>query len=335
MATRWGIASAGNISHDFVTAIGALPKSEHEVVAVAARDLSRAQTFADLHKIKKAYDNYSKLAEDKDIDVVYIGTLNPQHFEIAKLMLNNGKHVLCEKPLTMNLKQTTELINLAKSKKLFLMEAIWSRCFPAYETIKKEIESGSIGEIYQVVVSFGFKLTDIERLNVKKLGGGTVLDLGVYGIHFACFVFNNEVPHTVRASGCLNEDGVDMSVSANFLYKGNRTATIITHSVVDLPNEAYIIGTKGTIRVPQFWCPTTVILPNGETVNTLLPEGRHKFNFTNSAGLMYEANEVRECILKGMTESSKIPHVASLLIAQLEDEIRKQVGVVYDEDIVS
>lgn len=100
----------------------------------------------------------------KFTDVVYIGTLHPQHFEIAKLMLNHGKHVLCEKPLTMNLKQTTELINLAKEKKLFLMEGIWSRCFPIYEILKKEIESGSIGEIYQVLVSFGFKMPDVERL---------------------------------------------------------------------------------------------------------------------------------------------------------------------------
>lgn len=100
----------------------------------------------------------------KFTDVVYIGTLHPQHFEIAKLMLNHGKHVLCEKPLTMNLKQTTELINLAKEKKLFLMEGIWSRCFPIYEILKKEIKSGSIGEIYQVLVSFGFKMPDVERL---------------------------------------------------------------------------------------------------------------------------------------------------------------------------
>lgn len=97
-------------------------------------------------------------------DVVYIGTLHPQHFDIAKLMLNHGKHVLCEKPLTMNLKQTTELINLAKEKKLFLMEGIWSRCFPIYETLKKEIESGSIGDVHQVLVSFGFRMPDVQRL---------------------------------------------------------------------------------------------------------------------------------------------------------------------------
>lgn len=331
MATRWGIAAAGKISHDFVTAVGTLPKNEHEVVAVAARDLSRAKAFAELHGIKNAYDSYAKLAEDKDVEIVYVGTLHPQHLEVAKLMLNHGKHVLCEKPLTMNLKQTTELINLAKSKNLFLMEAIWSRCFPVYEAVKKEIESGSIGEIHQVLVSFGFNMPDVQRLTTKKLGGGTVLDLGIYTIQFASFVFDNEMPKNIRASGFLNNDGVDMSVSATFLYEGSRTATIVTSAFVNLPNEAHILGTKGMIKIPQFWCPTKVELPSG-TVNVPLPEGKHRFNFINSAGLRYEAAEARNCILKGLIESPKVPHSLSLLCAKLEDAVRKEVGVVYDED---
>lgn len=124
------------------------------------------------------------------------------------------------------------------------------------------------------------------------------MDLGVYGIQFACLIFNNEIPHTVQAAGCLNEEGVDQSVSTTFLYKGNRTATIITHCLVDLPNEAYIIGTKGMIKVPNFWCPTTVELPSGK-INIPLPETEYKFNFINSVGLVYEANEVRNCILAG------------------------------------
>ncbi|CAK9796079.1 Trans-1,2-dihydrobenzene-1,2-diol dehydrogenase [Anthophora plagiata] len=331
MAVHWGIAGAGKISHDFVTALRTLPESEHIVVAVAARELSRAQSFSTLHKIKKAFDSYAELAKDKEIDVVYIGTLNPQHFEIAKLMLNHGKHVLCEKPLTMNLKQTRELINLAKERKLFLMEAIWSRCFPAYETLKKEIDSQSIGEVHQVLVSFGFNISDVERLNKRNLGGGTILDLGVYTIQLACLVFNNEMPHTIKATGCLNEEEVDLSMSASFIYKGNRTATMVTHSLVELPNEAYIIGTKGMIKIPRFWCPTTVELPSG-TINVPLPETKHKCNFVNSAGLRYEADEVRKCILAGLTESPKVPHDASLLIAELEDEIRRQVGVTYSDD---
>ncbi|KAK2583004.1 hypothetical protein KPH14_009049 [Odynerus spinipes] len=331
MATRWGIAGAGKISHDFVTAMASLPKEEHEVIGVAARDLSRAQAFAKLHDIKNAYNDYAELAKNKDIEVVYIGTLNPQHFEIAKLMLSHGKHVLCEKPLTMNLKQTRELIQFARSKNLFLMEGIWSRFFPAYDAIREEIASGSLGEIHQIIVSFGFNMPDVERLKMKSLGGGTILDLGVYVLQLACMVFNNEMPHTIKASGCLNEEGVDISTSTTLQYKGNRTATVLTHSLVDMPNEAYISGTKGTIHVPCFWCPPKVNLPRG-TLHKPLPDPKHKLNFINSTGLSYEAAAVRTCLQKGMIEHPHMSHDTSILLATLEDELRKQIGVVYPED---
>ncbi|XP_050450446.1 trans-1,2-dihydrobenzene-1,2-diol dehydrogenase-like [Cataglyphis hispanica] len=332
MATlRWGITSAGKIAHDFTLALRTLPANEHEIIAVAARQLSRAQDFANFHKIQKAYDDYEKLALNEDIDIVYIGVIHPQHFDIAMLMLQHGKHVLCEKPLTLNLKQTTELINYARRKKLFLMEAVWSRCFPVYDAIRKELASGNIGDIYQVIVSFGFGISNIDRISKKELGGGTVMDLGIYCLQFSCLAYNNEMPESIKASGILNENGVDMSMSATLLYKGDRTATVMTQALVNLPNEAYICGTKGMIKVPSFWCPTTVDLPSGK-LNFSLPELNEKTNFINSAGLSYEAAEARECILKGLIESPKVTHDTSLLLARLEDEIRKQLGVVYPQD---
>lgn len=134
---------------------------------------------------------------------------------------------------------------------------------------------------------------------MKELGGGTILDLGIYCLQFACLVYNNEMPESIKASGFLNEEGVDMSVSATLTYKGNRTATIMTSALVKLPNEAYICGTKGTIKVPDnFWCPTKVELPSG-TMTASLPKLKHEINFINSAGLSYEAAEARDCILKG------------------------------------
>ncbi|XP_066598077.1 trans-1,2-dihydrobenzene-1,2-diol dehydrogenase-like [Prorops nasuta] len=331
MTLQWGIVGAGKISHDFVTAVHILPKEEHEVIAVAAQQLARSEEFAKLHKIKRAYDQYTKLAKDKDIEIVYIGNLNPQHFEVVKMMLNSGKHVLCEKPMTMNYKQTSELIKIAKEKKLFLMEAIWSRCFPTYDIIKREIESGNIGDVHQVIASFGFAMTEVQRLNQKKLGGGTILDLGVYCLQFLLLVFGNEEPEKIKATGFVNNDGVDVSTSATLLFKGNRTATVLTHSLVNLPNEAIVIGTKGIIKVPLFWCPPKVELPSG-TINKPLPKPGLSMNFVNSAGLCYEASEVRACIRKGLLESPKVSHETSLLIAKLEDELRKQLGVEYPED---
>ena len=156
MATRWGIASTGNISHDFTNAVvGVLPAEEHQVVAVAARKLEDAQRFADKHGIDKAYGDYAALATDPDVQVVYVGSIHPQHLALARMYLEAGKHVLCEKPLCMNLRETEELVELARRKKLFLMEAIWSRCLPSYQALREEIAAGSIGDIKQVLCTFG------------------------------------------------------------------------------------------------------------------------------------------------------------------------------------
>lgn len=332
MATRWGIASAGKISHDFVTALSTLPSEEHRVVAVAAQQLDRAQTFATEHNIPNAYGSYEELAKDPDVEVVYIGTINTLHLDIGKLMLSNGKHVLCEKPLTVNLKQTKELINFAKEKQLFLMEAMWSRCFPAYEAVKKELEAAALGEVLQVIASFGVVIADVDRVKLRELGGGTILDIGVYTLQLAQFVFGPSLPESVVAQGELNESGVDSSASITLKYKGGKTATVCTHSRVRLPNEAFIVGTKGTIKIlDPFWCPTSIITPE-KTQEFILPTASKPFNFNNSAGLRYEAMEVRRCLKQGLLESPKISHEESLVLAQLEDEIRSQLGVRYDQD---
>ena len=156
MATRWGIASAGRISHDFTNAIvGVLPGEDHQVIAVAARKLEDAEKFASRHGIDRAYGDYAALASDPDIDVVYVGSINPHHLSLAKMFLEAGKNVLCEKPLCMNLRETAELVEVARRKKLFLMEAIWSRCIPSYQALKEEIAAGTIGDVKQVLCTFG------------------------------------------------------------------------------------------------------------------------------------------------------------------------------------
>lgn len=155
MALKWGIVSVGNISHDFVNALSTLNTDEHKVVAVAARDLDRAEKFAKLFDIPQFYGNYSELAQDPDIEVVYIGTLHMQHLNISMLMLDRGKHVLCEKPLCMNEKQVRQLTAFAKEKKLFLMEGIWSRCFPSYQYVRNQIVNGKLGEIQSIEIEMG------------------------------------------------------------------------------------------------------------------------------------------------------------------------------------
>lgn len=164
MALRWGIASAGKISHDFATAVATLPAADHKIVAVAARNQKNAQEFADLHDIERAYEGYVQLAQDENVEVVYVGTLNPQHYEVVLLMLENNKHVLCEKPLCMNQRQAAHVLRVAKERKLFLMEAIWSRFFPAYTYLSEQVKSGALGEIQEVSVGFGFPIAEVARL---------------------------------------------------------------------------------------------------------------------------------------------------------------------------
>lgn len=164
MALRWGIAAAGRITHDFVNALATLPEGEHTVVAVGERELAPAEDFAKRFGIPKAYGSFLELAQDPNVEVVYIGVINILHYELARLFLEHGKHVLVEKPMCMNLKRAKEIIAFAKEKKLFFMEAIWSRFFPAHRYIIEQIKSGKLGEIESIYAEFGDDMKHVERI---------------------------------------------------------------------------------------------------------------------------------------------------------------------------
>lgn len=155
MALKWGIASAALISHDFVNAMDTLNPGEHEIVAIGARTLERAEEFAQHYGIPKAYGSYLEVAKDPNVEIAYVSMLNREHFDVAMMMLQHGKHVLCEKPMCMNEKQAKKLIEFAKQKNLFLMEAIWSRFFPSYQYIRQQIANRKLGEVKSVDVTFG------------------------------------------------------------------------------------------------------------------------------------------------------------------------------------
>ncbi|CAD7085587.1 unnamed protein product [Hermetia illucens] len=283
MALRWGIVGAGKISHDFANAIGTLSDDEHVIVAVAARDLTRAQDFAQLHEIPKSYDSYEDLAKDADVEIVYIGAIHPHHLELGMLMLSNRKHVLVETPLCMNEKQARKLIKYAEQKKLFLMEAVWSRFLPCYQYLRKKIENGMLGDLEEVQISFGFDLQTVDRITKKSLGGGALLDLGIYAIQFSQWVFR-EPPKTITATGELNEDGCDMAVKADLIYSSG-AKTLISISVKDvLDNTAIVKGTKGQITIKNFWCAETLIDIDGTEKTWLLPQAKHQSNYPNSVG---------------------------------------------------
>ncbi|CAG2170561.1 unnamed protein product, partial [Oppiella nova] len=217
-----------------------------QFVAVGSRRLSGAQDFAKRHNITKAYGSYDELAKDPDVQVVYVGTVNNVHLDNVKLLLENGKHLLVEKPLAMNSKQVEEMIALAKSKRLFFMEALVSRFTPSFVFVMDQIRRGVIGHVYHVNAGLGYKMILEDRVATRELGGGTVLDLGIYAIGIADQAYDGEMPTKISAIGQLNENGVDLNFAANLKYGGNRTASIFANSLLLLPNEAFIVGTNGT-----------------------------------------------------------------------------------------
>ncbi|KAM4593945.1 trans-1,2-dihydrobenzene-1,2-diol dehydrogenase-like [Odontesthes bonariensis] len=332
MATRWGICSAGKISHDFSVALKTLPAEDHQVVAVAARKLEDAQEFAKKHSISRAYGSYEELARDPDIDVVYVGTIHPHHLKVCQLFTNAKKNVLCEKPLAMNTKEVKEILDSAKRNDVFLMEAVWTRFFPVSVEIRRLLAEGELGKVKMVRSEFGEPLMHVPRAVQKDLGGGAILDLGIYCLQFIFMVYNGEKPVSIQATGVCLETGVDETVTVTLKFSKDRMAVLTCSSGVQLPNEALVAGTKGTLKVPShMWCPTSLVVNLKETKYPV-PEPYLPLNFKNSTGMRYEAEEVRQCLLKGLKESAVMSHADSLLLAEVEDEIRRQVGVVYSQD---
>ena len=330
MALRWGICSAGKISHDFLVGLKTLPETSHKVVAVAARSLDSAQSFAATHSIPRSYGSYDELAADPEVDVVYIGTIHPTHLSSAKKMLEAGKPVLCEKPLTMNAEETRAMIALAKEKNLFLMEAVWMRYFPVMFELRRLIAEGAIGEVRYVNVTFGFRMhSENKRLTEPELGASAVLDVGVYVINFASMIFNGEKPEKIHAEGILSNKGTDDLVAITMTYSGGRVAQLTCSVIVDLPCEALVSGTKGDLKVPKrFWCPTKLETPDG-VKEFPLPKPYLPTKFANSEGMGYEAEEVRKCLQEGRKESAILSLKETQLVADIMEEVMKQVGVVY------
>ncbi|XP_037609765.1 trans-1,2-dihydrobenzene-1,2-diol dehydrogenase-like [Sebastes umbrosus] len=332
MATRWGLCGAGKISHDFSVAMKTLPPGDHQITVVAARSLERAKEFSKRHGVPKAYGSYEELARDPDVDIVYVGVLHTEHWRVGLLFLEAGKNVLCEKPFAMNAGQVKDLVAAAKKNNVFLMEAIWSRCFPVHGEVRRLLAEEAVGELKLVKAYFGSPQLHIPRSVEKELGGGALLDIGVYCLQFVLMVFNGERPESIQATGVLLDSGVDESVVVVMKFSRNRMALCVCSIAARLPNDAVISGTKGSIKVLcPMHCPTALVVNDKETEYPL-PEPCLPLYFPNSTGLRYEAEEVRQCLLKGLKESPRMPLADSVLLTEIMDEIRKQVGVAFSQD---
>ncbi|MFW7413892.1 Gfo/Idh/MocA family protein [Demequina sp. SO4-18] len=318
-AYRWGIMGAGGIARKLADAVTQYTQSE--VVAVAsASSLERAQAFADEKGIPAAYGSYQDMLADDSIDIVYVATTHNNHHEPALLAIEAGKHVLVEKSFTQNEAQAQLIVDAARAKGVFVMEAMWARHLPHMYAVRAAIARGEIGQVVSVGADHGQMLTHVERMVRPELAGGALLDLGVYPIAFAHDILG--VPDTITAVGRLRDTGVDGQVSMVFEYDGAQ-ASLTTTMEARTPGTAHIGGTEGAIEIDGlFYTPTTFTLFR-------LDGTSWTYDGVFDNGFQYQAAEVARLVAAGKTESPLHTLDDSLEIMRIQDEVRAQIGVVY------
>jgi|WetSurMetagenome_2_1015567.scaffolds.fasta_scaffold10567_2 predicted dehydrogenase len=322
---NWGILSTGRISEKFALDLQLVPNAR--LAAVGSRDPDRARGFAQKFNAEKAYGSYEELASDKDIDVIYIGTPHISHCENALLCLEKGKGVLCEKPFAMNEKEVLRMIAKARENNVFLMEAMWTRFIPAIRKVLELIKSGAIGDIVHIKADFGYRAQcDPEwRLFNKELGGGSLLDIGIYPVFLILLLIG--VPDEIAADAIIGRTGVDELMSAYFKYYNGKMATLYSTLIANTPAEAEISGTKGHIRINRMWHMSRSLVLH-------LNDGQSEsFEFSyKGTGYQYEAEEVTSCLQKDLKESDLLPLELSLRMIRVLDMIRKKCGITYQAD---
>lgn len=317
---RWGIAGPGNIAHKFAKAIKNV--HEAELVAVASRTEEKGKKFAEEYGIGHIFSGYEKMAESELVDAVYIATPHPFHKNCAELFLNAKKHVLCEKPICINANQAVELKKCAERNNVFLMEAMWTRFLPAISKARKIIERGDIGIVTEIKADFCYASSHGSEYKIfdNKMAGGSLLDVGVYGLHFASIFIGNN-PEEIKAfSHLINE--VDHRSDIMMKYKNGQIATISSAISLFKPRTAYIYGTNGYMCLPNFY---------GAKEIELYTEDGHKHIEAPTIGDGFEEEiiEACRCIYEGRNESDVLPMGESIAILKIMDTIRSQVNLRY------
>lgn len=322
---RWGILGTG-----FIAGLQTQDLNENgfTVQAVGSRTLDSSKAFAEEYGVATAHGSYEDLVADPLVDVVYIATPHPFHHANALLALNAGKHVLVEKSFTMNAREAQDIVDLAESKGLVALEAMWSRFLPHMIRIREIIAEGTIGEVRKVVASHNQSLPKdpAHRLNDPVLGGGALLDLGIYPVSFAFDILGT--PETIRASASMTATGVDRQTAAIFEYVGGQQAIVDCELDAASSNRAMVIGTEGWIDIESTWynpTPFTVHAVDGSVVE------RYEQPVT-SRGMQYQAAELEGLVSEGVTAGTILPPRESVAIMAAMDEIRRQIGLSYNAD---
>ena len=324
MSTKlnWAIMGPGSISVAFLNDIRL---AGLQVSAVGSRSIDRANTFAARHGIPNAYGSYEELVADNQVDIVYIASTNNAHFGNAKLALNAGKHVLLEKPFTLDAAQATELVRIARSKNVFLMEAMWTRFLPNHTVLFEKLADGIIGEPLYLMADHNQNLPkgSFPRLHDPALGGGSLLDLGVYPISLAHRLFGN--PARIQASASLMAGNVDESVASIFDYSGGRQAVLHSSLRSTGPVKASILGTSGRIEMDKSFYGFSPFTAFDFDDNVIF---QYEGNI-EGRGMQYQALEVEGCIASGLIESPIMSLDETIQIMEVMDEIRSLTGIEY------
>jgi predicted dehydrogenase len=322
---RWGILGTGKIAHTFAQALAALPDAQ--LVAVASRSSATANQFGAEFNIAHCHGSYQALADDPQVDVIYIATPHVLHADNAIMCLQSGKHVLCEKAFTMNRREAQEVIDLARSKKLFLMEAMWTRFLPAIQEAKRIIASGEIGSVRHIQSDLGFvaKVGPEHRVLNPDLGGGALLDIGIYPLSIsACFLGPVDV---VQAIGELGATGIDLQTAFSLQHQGGGISSCACSLTAATPNQMAISGDLGHILLhPRFHQvkTLTVTLTDGSSRTVQCPPLGN--------GYAHQAIEVMRCIRAGLLESPVMPLDETLALMGVLDTIRAQIKLSYRAD---
>lgn len=322
---RWGILSTGNIAKKFVTGLKVV--KDAEIVAVGSRTKGAAESFGNAFEIPRRHGSYEALVADPEVDVIYVGTPHPFHAENTLLCLRGGKAVLCEKPFSINAREAGEMIALARRKNLFLMEAMWTRYIPAIAKVRELIDAGAIGTLQMVQADFGYRarFDPKGRAFDPELGGGALLDVGVYPISLASMLLG--APSRVAGMAQMGSTGVDELSAVLLGYPKGQLALLASAVSAATAQETFLIGTGGHIWIHAPWYKSerlTVSRPEKKDEEFYLPLEGNGYN--------YEAIEVGRCLRAGRIESEIMPLDETLSIMKTMDQVREQWGLRYPDE---
>ena len=312
-ALRWGVIGTGWIADQFVTTV--TRNTSQRIVAVGSRSLDRAREFAEGHVVEKACGSYEELVA-QDLDVVYVATGHLDHASHARLALEAGRNVLVEKPMTPTVEATRELVELARDKDLFCMEAVWSLALPRFDVVRQVLAANLLGRIEAVTVDMGEYLVDHRRAMDPAQGGGAMNDLGIYPLMFADWVLPRV--EVVAAAGPRHATGAVGQFMALLGDSEGRQASVFASMLTDTPSVAVIGGSEATLVLDgPFYRPgpVEVRFRDGRVLSWDEPRIHHE-------GLFHEAVEVARCIAAGHTESPLRPLNATIATVELMEQAR-------------